>query len=72
VVLSGAGTDGADGTRRVRESGGLTFVQSPETAEFRGMPDAAVAVGRVHRALRADRIGEALKAIVIGGRGRLP
>jgi two-component system CheB/CheR fusion protein len=47
VVLSGAGTDGARGIHAVRTAGGCVFVQDPETAEFPGMPLAAIDTGEV-------------------------
>lgn len=45
VVLSGTGSDGACGLRAVGASGGLTVVQSPESAQFDAMPRAAIALG---------------------------
>ena len=41
VVLSGTGTDGTDGLRRVKSAGGIAFVQQPSGARFPGMPDSA-------------------------------
>lgn len=38
VLLSGAGSDGARGLGAIRAAGGLTFVQSPDSAEFDAMP----------------------------------
>lgn len=45
VILSGSGTDGSRGMRTIKEAGGLTMVQDPETAQFRSMPEAAISVG---------------------------
>lgn len=42
VVLSGSGSDGAVGLSRIKEQGGVTLAQSPEDAEFDGMPRAAI------------------------------
>jgi two-component system chemotaxis response regulator CheB len=42
VILSGANADGAAGLRAVAEAGGLTVVQSLETAEMTAMPAAAL------------------------------
>lgn len=45
VILSGAGSDGALGVRKVKESGGIILVQDPNEAEYGSMPRAAVATG---------------------------
>jgi two-component system CheB/CheR fusion protein len=46
VIFSGAGTDGARGIQSIRSMGGTVFVQDPATAEFTGMPLAAISTGR--------------------------
>jgi two-component system CheB/CheR fusion protein len=45
IVLSGAGSDGAQGLQRVKERGGVTLVQSPADAEHDSMPLNAIATG---------------------------
>ncbi|WP_249673453.1 CheR family methyltransferase [Pseudomonas abieticivorans] len=47
LVLSGTGSDGAVGLSRIKEQGGITFAQSPDDAEFDGMPQAAIATHMV-------------------------
>ncbi|MNM22580.1 Virulence sensor protein BvgS precursor [compost metagenome] len=47
LVLTGTGSDGAVGLSRIKEQGGITIVQSPDDAEFEGMPLAAIATGMV-------------------------
>ena len=42
VVLSGGGSDGAEGVQAVAEAGGLVLVQQPESAEFDSMPRRAL------------------------------
>ncbi|HTR52743.1 MAG TPA: chemotaxis protein CheB [Kofleriaceae bacterium] len=42
VLLSGAGSDGALGLRAIKEEGGITFAQDPQTASQRSMPQAAI------------------------------
>ncbi len=48
VVLSGTGSDGSRGVRAINEAGGLVLVQDPETAQFDGMPQSAIATNQVH------------------------
>lgn len=43
IVLSGTGSDGTRGIKRVSEMGGIVLVQDPATAEFDGMPRSAIA-----------------------------
>jgi len=43
VVLSGNDADGARGLQSIRDAGGITFAQSPESAKFDFMPRAASA-----------------------------
>ena len=45
IILSGTGTDGTQGIKTIKQQGGLVFVQDPESAEFDGMPNSAVATG---------------------------
>ncbi|OIO54189.1 MAG: chemotaxis protein CheB [Alphaproteobacteria bacterium CG_4_10_14_0_2_um_filter_63_37] len=47
IILSGMGSDGAQGVRVIKEMGGLVLVQDPTTAKFNGMPNSAVATGMV-------------------------
>jgi two-component system CheB/CheR fusion protein len=42
IVLSGTGSDGTLGLKRVKESGGIAFVQDPAEAEFDEMPRSAI------------------------------
>ncbi|TFL16838.1 chemotaxis protein CheB [Jannaschia formosa] len=45
VVLTGAGSDGAMGVRKMKEAGGVIFVQDPAEAEYGMMPRSAIATG---------------------------
>jgi two-component system CheB/CheR fusion protein len=51
VVLSGGGSDGSRGIRHVRDAGGLVLAQTPESAQFDGMPRAAIDTGAVQLAV---------------------
>lgn len=53
VILSGASGDGAEGMRIVKEYGGITVAQSPESAEFPVMQQTAI------QACRPDYIPKA-------------
>ena len=64
VILSGTGSDGADGVRAVKARGGVAIVQDSASARFAGMPDSAVATGLVDFVLPAGRIAERLEEII--------
>jgi two-component system chemotaxis response regulator CheB len=57
VLLSGASADGVQGLIRVKESGGISIVQSPESAEISYMPEQAIKHAPVDFILHADEIG---------------
>lgn len=63
VVLSGSGKDGAAGVRTIKEAGGITIAQTPETAEFRHMPEAAIETGCIDFILPLKEIGEKLAGL---------
>lgn len=56
VVLTGMGTDGTEGARTVRESGGMIFVQSAETCLINGMPKSVSAAGLANEELSLSDI----------------
>ncbi len=60
VVLTGSGSDAADGVHAVRATGGSVIAQDPATAEHAGMPTAAIATGMVDYVLPLDRIAGVL------------
>jgi two-component system CheB/CheR fusion protein len=47
IVLSGTGHDGALGVHAIKDAAGMVMVQTPNTAEFDGMPRGAIATGKV-------------------------
>src|SRR5262245_6293867 len=61
IVLSGTGGDGSEGLRAVKEAGGLTLVQDPETAKYDGMPKSAVATGLVDKVLKVQTMPAAIR-----------
>ncbi|GAA0893979.1 chemotaxis protein CheB [Fulvivirga kasyanovii] len=60
VVLSGYNSDGAVGLKRIKENGGLTIVQAPETCEAAPMPKAAIKEAQPDYTLPPDEIYELL------------
>ena len=47
ILLSGSGSDGADGAQALRSAGGLVMAQNPASTRFDGMPRSALATGVV-------------------------
>ncbi|MGJ3253876.1 MAG: chemotaxis protein CheB [Elainellaceae cyanobacterium] len=67
VVLTGTGSDGATGIQTVKAAGGIVVVQDLETAEFSGMPSAAIQTGAVDYTLPLSDIASALTRLVKTG-----
>ncbi len=63
-MLSGTGSDGAMGVRAIKKMGGRVIVQDESTAEFYGMPQAAIRTGSVDTILPMDEIPLALVNLV--------
>lgn len=42
IILSGTGSDGTLGLRSIKEMGGMTMAQDPQSAKFDGMPNSAI------------------------------
>lgn len=68
VVLTGTGSDSNMGVRAIRDAGGTVIAQDPDSAEFGGMPQAAIAAGGVDLVLPLEEIGGALVALVERGK----
>lgn len=64
VILSGTGSDGTRGVRRVKEVGGMVMVQSDESAKFDGMPRSAVDTGLADFVLPAEKMAEQLLSFI--------
>ncbi len=66
VILSGTGSDGAQGVVALHEAGGYVIVQSPETAKFDSMPKAAIQTGVVDEIVSVNEIGASIQAHLLG------
>jgi two-component system CheB/CheR fusion protein len=60
VILSGTGADGTAGIRYIRQAGGITVAQSPDEAEYDGMPSSAIATGLIDLVLPSAQIATEL------------
>jgi two-component system chemotaxis response regulator CheB len=65
-VLTGTGRDGAMGLSAITTRGGTVIVEDPATAQFKGMPEAAVAGTQVDFVLPLDEIGVVITRLVEG------
>jgi two-component system chemotaxis response regulator CheB len=63
VILTGANADGARGLAKIKSFGGLCVVEDPESAESRGMPQAAIAATTVDAILPLREIAPYLNQL---------
>ncbi len=60
VVLSGSGSDGSRGVMEIKKAGGTVICESPDTAQFNGMPLSAIRTTMVDQVLPPEEIALAL------------
>ena len=58
VILTGMGSDGLNGMKKIKESGGRTIAQDEATCVVYGMPKAVVDAGLADKILPVYRIAE--------------
>jgi two-component system CheB/CheR fusion protein len=63
ILLSGSGSDGTLGARRLKASGGYIIAQEPRLAKYPSMPQSAISAGCVDWVLPAEEIGPFLSKI---------
>ena len=61
IVLSGTSNHGTAGLREIKDRGGLTLVQTPESAHFPQMPRNAIAAGVADQVLAPEEMAAALR-----------
>ncbi|KEH88709.1 MULTISPECIES: protein-glutamate methylesterase/protein-glutamine glutaminase [Clostridium] len=66
VVLTGMGRDGAEGTKVIKDLGGMTISEDKDTCTIYGMPKAAFETGKVDYVLPIYEISEAIAKNTIG------
>lgn len=64
VVLTGMGKDGANGTRHIKDYGGITISEDESTCTIYGMPKAAFETGKVDLVLPLNSICDEITKII--------
>ncbi len=62
ILLTGMGSDGAEGLNSLKNSGALTITQNEETSEVYGMPKAALEIGAAKCVLSLEQITKILSS----------
>lgn len=70
IVLSGTGSDGTAGVRAIKGEGGMVMVQTPESADFDGMPRSAIATGLIDYEVAPGEMPAQLMAYAAHAYGR--
>jgi two-component system, chemotaxis family, protein-glutamate methylesterase/glutaminase len=68
IVLTGMGSDGAEGVREIGKAGGSVIAQDEDTSVVWGMPGAAAHTGMCSDVLPLPEIGRKVSRILLGGR----
>ncbi len=71
IILSGTGSDGSVGIREIKGVGGRTLAQKPETAQFDGMPRAAIATGLIDVVCPVEEMPARIKDFLSRPNGKL-
>jgi two-component system chemotaxis response regulator CheB len=64
VVMTGMGSDGAVGLLTVKERGGRTLVQAPETCVIPSMPESALKLGAAQEGVALERLPQRIAEVV--------
>ena len=63
AIVSGLDADGAEALREIKEVGGITIAQSPDTAEWSDMPASAIKTGHIDFILSVEDIAQKIAQI---------
>lgn len=64
IILSGTGSDGAQGITAIKAHQGIAIIQNPETAKYDGMPLAALQTGMIDYSIPPREMGKKLEEII--------
>jgi len=64
ILLTGMGSDGAQGMQEIFAAGGITIAQNEETSVVFGMPQAALRIGAVASSLALTKLAPAVRQAV--------
>lgn len=67
VILSGLGSDGAEGVDAIKKAGGMVIARNPETTNYSSMPASAIATGKVDFILEPELMPQTIKEYVEHG-----
>ncbi|MGH8442483.1 MAG: chemotaxis-specific protein-glutamate methyltransferase CheB [Nevskiaceae bacterium] len=70
ILLTGMGKDGAVELKLMKDRGAVTIVQDRDSSTVYGMPGAAVELGAATHVVPAERIADAMVALVNGAKPR--
>jgi two-component system chemotaxis response regulator CheB len=63
VIVSGLDADGAEALREIKQAGGITIAQAPDTAEWSDMPASAIKTGYIDHILPIEDIARKIAQI---------
>jgi two-component system CheB/CheR fusion protein len=67
IILSGTGSDGSKGIEAIKKAGGIALVQDPNTANYNGMPLAAIATDCADMILSPEAMPQVIEDYVRDG-----
>lgn len=71
VIVSGMDADGAAALREIKQAGGITIAQAPDSAEWSDMPAAAIETGCIDHILSVEEIAQKIAQIAMEFPGKV-
>lgn len=65
IILTGMGTDGKEGAKKIKEKGGIILSQDPESSIVFGMPKAIIDAGLADEVLNPSQISQRIKELIL-------